>query len=58
MIFKVPALREEVGDPLDMYSVNRDSSPTSLGVPYGLKNMVCFFFPIPFSPYSSSPSPH
>ena len=27
MIFKVPALREEIGDPLDMYSVNRDNSP-------------------------------
>ena len=28
MIFKVPALREEIGDPLDMYSVNHDNSPT------------------------------
>ena len=28
MIFKVPALREEIGDPLDMYSVNCDNSPT------------------------------
>ena len=28
MILKVPALREEIGDPLDMYSVNRDNSPT------------------------------
>ena len=28
MIFKVPAFREERGDPLDMYSVNRDISPT------------------------------
>ena len=28
MIFKVPALREEIGDPLDMYCVNRDNSPT------------------------------
>ena len=27
MIFKVPALREEIGDPLDMYSVNHDKSP-------------------------------
>ena len=27
MIFKVPALREEIGDPLDMYSVNCDNSP-------------------------------
>ena len=27
MIFKVPALREEL-DPLDMYSVNRGNSPT------------------------------
>ena len=27
MIFKVPALREEIGDPLDMYSVNRDIPP-------------------------------
>ena len=30
MIFKVPALREEIGDPLDIYSVNRDNSPTYL----------------------------
>ena len=28
MIFKVPARREEIGDPLDMYSVNHDNSPT------------------------------
>ena len=28
MIFKVPALREEIGDPLDIYSINRDNSPT------------------------------
>ena len=28
MIFKVPARREEMGDPLDMYSVNHDNSPT------------------------------
>ena len=28
VIFKVPVLREEIGDPLDMYSVNRDNSPT------------------------------
>ena len=28
MIFKVPALREEIGDPLDIYSVNHDNSPT------------------------------
>ena len=28
MIFKVPALREEIGDLLDMDSVNRDNSPT------------------------------
>ena len=27
MIFKVPVLKEEIGDPLDMYSVNRDISP-------------------------------
>ena len=27
VIFKVPALREEIGDPLDMYSVNHDNSP-------------------------------
>ena len=27
MIFKVQALREEIGDPLDMYSVYCDSSP-------------------------------
>ena len=26
MIFKVTALREEIGDPLDMYSVNCDNS--------------------------------
>ena len=28
MIFKVPTLREKIGDPLDMYSVNHDNSPT------------------------------
>ena len=28
MIFKVPALTEEIGDPLDIYSVNHDNSPT------------------------------
>ena len=28
MIFKVPALREEIADPFDMYSVNCDNSPT------------------------------
>ena len=28
MIFKVSALRDERGDSLDMYSVNRDNSPT------------------------------
>ena len=28
MIFKVPTLRKEIGDPLDMYSVNNDNSPT------------------------------
>ena len=28
MIFKVPALREEIGDPLDMYNVNHDDAPT------------------------------
>ena len=28
VIFKVLALREEIGDPLDMYSVNHDISPT------------------------------
>ena len=27
MIFKVPACREEMGDPLDMYSVNHDIAP-------------------------------
>ena len=27
MIFKVPAYREKIGDPLDMYSVNYDNSP-------------------------------
>ena len=27
MIFKVPACREEIGDPLDIYSVNRDILP-------------------------------
>ena len=26
MIFKVPALREEIGDPLDIYSVNCGNS--------------------------------
>ena len=29
MIFKVPAFREEIGDPLDMYSVNCDIHPPS-----------------------------
>ena len=29
MIFKVPAYREKIGDPLDMYSVNRDIHPPS-----------------------------
>ena len=28
MIFKVPDFRKEIGDPMDMYSVNRDNSPT------------------------------
>ena len=28
MIFKVPSLRGEIGDPLNMYSVNRDNLPT------------------------------
>ena len=28
IIFKAPALRDERGDSLDMYSVNRDNSPT------------------------------
>ena len=28
MIFKVPALREEIGVTLDIYSVNHDNSPT------------------------------
>ena len=27
MIFKVPAHREEIGDPLGMYSLNHDISP-------------------------------
>ena len=27
MVFKVPTHREEIGDPLDMYSVNCDISP-------------------------------
>ena len=27
MIFKIPAHREEIGYPLDMYSVNPDISP-------------------------------
>ena len=27
MIFKVPTCGEEIGDPLDMYSVNHDISP-------------------------------
>ena len=39
MIFKVPGLGEEVGDPLDMYSVNRDISPTSPLFRKGGKNM-------------------
>ena len=28
VIFKVPALRDEIGDSLDMYGVNHDNSPT------------------------------
>ena len=28
MLFNVPALREQMGDALDMYSVNHDNSPT------------------------------
>ena len=28
IIFKVPALREEIDDTLDIYSVNHDNSPT------------------------------
>ena len=28
MMFKVPALMEETGDPLDLYSANYDNSPT------------------------------
>ena len=28
MIFKVPALKEYIGGPLDMYSVNHDNLPT------------------------------
>ena len=28
MVFKVPTSREEIGDPLAMYSVNHDNSPT------------------------------
>ena len=27
MIFKVPNCKEEIGDPLNMYSVNHDNSP-------------------------------
>ena len=27
MVFKVPTHREEIGDPLDMYSVNSNISP-------------------------------
>ena len=27
VVFKVPALREEIGDSFDMYSVNCDNSP-------------------------------
>ena len=29
MGFKVPTSREEIGDPLDKYSINHDISPTS-----------------------------
>ena len=29
MGFKVPTLKEEIGDPLDKYSVDHDISPTS-----------------------------
>ena len=28
MVFNVPTSREEVGDPLDMYNVNHDISPS------------------------------
>ena len=28
MIFKVSVIREGLGDPMNMYSVNRDNSPT------------------------------
>ena len=28
IIFKLPALRKEIGDPLDIYSVNCDNSST------------------------------
>ena len=28
MIFNIPTLREQIGDPLDMCSVNCDNSPT------------------------------
>ena len=37
MICKVPALREEIGDPLDIYSVNRDNSPTQATFQKGWK---------------------
>ena len=40
MIFKVPALGEEIREPLDMYSVNCDNSPTQSLVRKGGKKTL------------------
>ena len=40
MIFQVPALREGIGDPLDIYSVNCDNSPTQSLFRKGGKEMT------------------
>ena len=37
MICKVPTPREEIGDPLDIYSVNSDNSPTQATFQKGWK---------------------
>ena len=39
MIFKVLTCREEIGDPLDMYSVNHDISPNEPLFRKGRKKM-------------------
>ena len=39
MIFNIPTLREQIGDPLDIYSVNRDNSPTQPLIRNGRKKI-------------------